>query len=199
MGSARRLIAPIALLVPLPLLPACSEDEPAPVVEPSSAFQPTGNTAATGSSGATGQTGGLPTGSLPTTAGSATGDVSNGQAAFALTGDIRTSRRSRTSSPDAPPPGGMALVWTAGGTDPSTVGIGGLSFTGTQPTSPTLSLTITVQDENAFTTFISSAGECRITIGQASADRVSGAFTCTDLSGGSDVVVDVAGSFDAQG
>ncbi|MGA9161014.1 MAG: hypothetical protein WB297_09160 [Actinomycetota bacterium] len=154
MGSARRLIAPIALLVPLPLLPACSEDEPGPVVEPSSAFQPTGNTAATGSSGATGQTGGLPTGSLPT---------------------------------------------TAGGTDPSTVGIGGLSLTGTQPTSPTLSLTITVQDENAFTTFISSAGECRITIGQASADRVSGAFTCTDLSGGSDVVVDVAGSFDAQG
>lgn len=201
MGSALRLIAPIALLVALLLLPACSEDEPAPVVEPSSAFQQTGNTAATGPSGATGQTGGPPTGSLPTTAGRATDNVSNGQAAFALTGDIRTSKAlaNLASSVYAPPPGGMALVWTAGGTDPSTVGIGGLSFTGTQPTSPTLSLTITVQDDNGITTFISSAGECRITIGEASADRVSGAFTCTDLSGGSDVVVDVAGSFDAQG
>ena len=176
MGSARRLIAPIVLLGPLLLPPACSEDEPAPLVEPSSAFQPTGstgNTAAIGSSGATGQTGGLPTVSLPTTAGAATGTVRNGQAAFALTGDIRTSKAlaNLVSPVYASPPGGMALVWTAGGTDPSTVGIGGLSFAGTQPTSPTLSLTITVQDENAITTFISSAGECRITIGQASADR----------------------------
>jgi hypothetical protein len=46
--------------------------------------------------------------------------------------------------------------------------------------------------------FISSAGECTITIGLASAERISGAFTCTDLSGGSNVV-DVTGSFNAQG
>ena len=42
-------------------------------------------------------------------------------------------------------------------------------------------------------------GACGITIGLASADQISGAFTCTDLSGGSNAVVDVTGSFNAQG
>jgi len=201
----RGLIAPIALSLPLLLLlPACSEDNPTQVVEPTSAFQPTGATGAT-ATGATGRTGGTmtgATGTLPTTtAAAATGNVSSGQAAFTLEGDIRTSKvlSNLVSSVYAPPPGGMALVWTAGGTDPTTVGMGGLSFTGTQPTSPTLSLTITVQDRNEITTFISSAGECTITIGLASADHISGAFSCTDLTGGAHVVVDVTGSFDAQG
>ena len=199
---ARRLIAPVALLVPLLLLPACSEDEPPPVVEPTSAFQPTGSTGSTAATGATAGTTTGATGNLPTTtAGAATGNVSSGQAAFSVKGDIRTSKvlTNLVSSVYAPPPGGMALVWTAGGTDPTTVGLGGLSFTGTQPTSPSLSLTITVQDKSEITTFISSAGECTITIGLASADQVSGAFTCKDLTGGSNVVVDVTGSFDAQG
>jgi hypothetical protein len=198
MGT-RRSIAPIALLVPLLLLGACSEDEPVPVPEPTSAFQPTGSTGATGQTGGTttGATGNLPT----TTPGAATGNVSSGQVAFTVKGDVRTSKTlpDLVSSVYAPPPGGMALVWTAGGTDATTFGIGGLSFTGTQPTSPSLSLTITVQDGNQITTFISSAGECSITIGAASADQISGAFTCTDLSGGSNVVVDVTGSFNAQG
>jgi hypothetical protein len=202
MGNVRRLIAPIA--VPLLLLPACSEDEPPPVVEPTSAFEPTGltgPTAATGSTGTTAETGGtiedLPT----TTAGAATGNISSGQAAFTVTGVIRTSKTltNLVSTVYAPPPGGMALVWTAGGTDATTVGLGGVSFTGTQRTSPTLSLSITVQSKNAITTFISAAGECTITTGLAAADQISGAFTCTDLSGGSNAVVDVTGSFNAQG
>jgi len=203
MGNERRLIAPIAVTVPLLLLPACSEDEPTPVVEPTSAFQPTGSTgstAATGSTGTTGETGGIE--DLPTTSpGSAIGNISSGRAAFTVTGGIRTSKAltDLVSTVYAPPPGAMALVWTAGGTDATTVGLGGVSFTGTQPTSPTLSLTITVQSKNAITTLISSAGECRITIGLASADQISGAFTCTDLSGGSNAVVDVTGSFNAQG
>jgi len=200
MATLRRLIAPIGLLVPLLLLPGCGNDEPTTLVEPTSAFQPTGSTGSTVSTGATGEGG--TTGNLPTTtAGTATGNVSSGQAAFTVRRDIRTSKAlsNLVSSVYAPPPGGMALVWTAGGTDPSTVGIGGLSFTGTQPTSPSLSLTITVQDQSDITTFISSAGECSITIGVASAGQVSGAFTCTDLSGGSNVQVDVTGSFNAQG
>ena len=203
MGNVRRLIAPIAVTVPLLLLPACSEDEPTPVVEPTSAFQPTGSTgstAATGSTGTTGETGGIE--DLPTTSpGSATGNISSAQAAFTVTGGIRTSKAltDLVSTVYAPPPGAMALMWMAGGTDATTVGVGGVSFTGTQPTSPTLSLTITVQRKNAITTLISSAGECRITIGLASADQISGAFTCTDLSGGSNAVVDVTGSFNAQG
>ena len=200
MKAPRTLIAPIAFLLPLALLNACSKDEPAPVVEPTSAFQPTGSTgatAATGPTAATGTTGNLQT----TTAGAATGKVSSGQAAFTLTGDIRTSKAlgNLVSTVYAPPPGGMALVWTAGGNDPTTVGLGGISFTGTQPTSPSLSLTITVQDKGAITAFISSAGECTVTIGLASASQISGAFNCTALSAGPRATVDATGSFDAQG
>jgi hypothetical protein len=198
MRNPRRLIAPIALLLPLAFLGACSKDEPTTVVEPTSAFQPTGATGPTAETGGTtGTTGNLPT----TTAGAATGKVSSGQAAFTLTGDIRTSKTlgNLVSTVYAPPPGGMALVWTAGGNDATTVGLGGISFTGTQPTSPSLSLTITVQDKGAITAFISSAGECTVTIGLASGSQISGAFNCTGLSAGSNVVVDATGSFNAQG
>ncbi len=198
MRNRRTLIAPMALLVPLAFLGACSKDEPTTVVEPTSAFQPTGATGPTAETGgATGTTSSLPT----TTAGVATGKVSSGQAAFTLTGDIRTSKTlaNLVSTVYAPPPGGMALVWTAGGNDATTVGLGGISFTGTEPTSPSLSLTITVQDKGAITAFISSAGECTVTIGLASGSQISGAFNCTGLSAGSNVVVDATGSFNAQG
>lgn len=199
----RSLIVPIAVVAPLLLAPACSEDEQPPVVEPTSAFQPTGSTGSTGSTAATGSAGETRgTGNLPTTTpGAATGTISSGQATFALTGGIRASKvlENLVSTVYAPPPGGMALVWTAGGTDATTVGLGGLSFTGTQPTSPALSLSITVQNKGAISTFVSSADECTITIGQASAEQISGAFTCSDLSGGSNVVVDATGSFNAQG
>jgi hypothetical protein len=67
------------------------------------------------------------------------------------------------------------------------------------PIAVTVPLLLTVQSKNAITTLISSAGECRITVGLASADKISGAFTCTDLSDGSNAVVDVTGSFNAQG
>lgn len=198
MRNRRTLIAPMALLVPLAFLGACSKDEPTTVVEPTSAFQPTGATGPTAETSAvTGTTSSLPT----TTAGVATGKVSSGQAAFTLTGDIRTSKTlaNLVSTVYAPPPGGMALVWTAGGNDATTVGLGGISFTGTEPTSPSLSLTITVQDKGAITAFISSAGECTVTIGLASGSQISGAFNCTGLSAGSNVVVDATGSFNAQG
>ena len=198
MRNRRTLNAPMALLVPLAFLGACSKDEPTTVVEPTSAFQPTGATGPTAeTSAARGTTSSLPT----TTAGVATGKVSSGQAAFTLTGDIRTSKTlaNLVSTVYAPPPGGMALVWTAGGNDETTVGLGGMSFTGTEPTSPSLSLTITVQDKGAITAFISSTGECTVTIGLASGSQISGAFNCTGLSAGSNVVVDATGSFNAQG
>ena len=200
MRNPRTLIAPIAFLLSLAFLGACSKDEPTPVVEPTSAFQPTGSTGATAATGPTAETG--TTGNLPTTtAGAATGKVSSGQAAFTLTGDIRTSKAlgNLVSTVYAPPPGGMALVWTAGGNDATTVGLGGISFAGTQPTSPSLSLTITVQDKGEITAFISSAGECTVTIGLASSSQISGAFNCTDLSAGPGATVDATGSFNAQG
>jgi hypothetical protein len=42
MANLRRLIAPIAVTVPLLLLPACSEDEPPPVVDVTGSFNAQG-------------------------------------------------------------------------------------------------------------------------------------------------------------
>lgn len=201
----RRLHAPITALVFAAALGSCSNDGPAPVVEPTSAFRPTGSngpeaptgSTSTVSSGPTGATAGIPTGAP---AGGGPGRLEKGQAAFRVTGDVKTSAAlsNLVSAAYAPPPGVLAIVWAAGGADPSNFGLGGLSFTGTKPTSPTLTLTLTVQAKGAIATFVSSAGECSVTIGQASADRLSGAFTCSNLSDGS-TVVDLTGSFNAQG
>ena len=198
-------LGPIVLLVVAAVLASCSNDEPAPVIEPTSAFQPTGSTGqtaptgptSTGSNGATGVTAGLPTGDI---GGGGRGKLKTGQAALSVTGDIKTSAAlpNLVAGAYAPPPGVLALVWAAGGADASNIGLGGLSFTGTKPTSPTLTLTVTVQDKGTIATFISSAGECSVTIGQATAKSVSGAFTCTNLSDGSNTV-NLTGSFSAQG
>ena len=189
-----------ALLAPVALASACSEDEPPSVVEPSSAFGETGTIGSTGATGTpTGATGELP--SLPPVPTGSTGEVSDGAAALSVSGDIDASKAigNLVSSVYAPPPGGMALVWTAGGTDATTIGLGGLSFTGSQRTSPTLSLTLTVQTDDDIATFQSMAGECSITIGAAGANQISGTFTCTDLQGDGGQVIDATGSFNAQG
>ncbi len=191
-----------AIVVPLAMLSACSEDDPPLVVVPSSAFGETGATGSTGAtggapSGLTGELPGPPTGST----GEAGGNVSGGEAALSVSGDILASKaiNNLVSSVYAPPPGGMALVWTAGGTDATTIGLGGLSFTGSQRTSPTLSLSITVQSDDVIASFTSSAGECSITIGVADANQITGAFSCTDLQGDDGQVIDATGSFNARG
>lgn len=199
----RRLLAPIVMLVLAATLAACSNDEPPPVVQPTSAFEPTGSTGttaptgptSTGSSGPTGVTAGLPTGG-----GGRPGKLKTGQAAFSVTGDIKTRAAlpNLVSGAYSPPPGVLAIVWAAGGANASNVGLGGLSFTGTKPTSPTLTLTVTVQNKGTIATFISSAGECNVTIGVASAKQVSGAFNCSNLTDGSNTV-GLTGSFNAQG
>jgi len=200
--------ATIVLLALGATLSACSKDEPAPVVQPTSAFQPTGSTGgsgprATGSSGPVGETVTGPTGfdQLPTTTkGAGIGNLKSGQAAFNVTGDLRGSKALTTlvTAAYAPPPGVLAIVWAAGGADASNVGLGGLSFTGTKPTSATLTLTVTVQVKANIATFVSSNGECRVTIGGATAKQVSGTFNCSNLSNGKDAV-DITGSFNAQG
>lgn len=202
----RRLLGPITVLQCAAVLASCSNDEPAPVIQPTSAFKPTGSTGrtapagptSTGSNGPTGGTAGLPTGSQGD--GGRPGTLESGQAAFSVTGDIKTSPAlpNLVSGAYAPPPGVLAIVWAAGGADASNIGLGGLSFIGTRPTSPTLTLTVTVQDKGTIATLISSAGECNVTIGQATANRVSGAFSCANLSDGSSKV-NLTGSFSAQG
>jgi hypothetical protein len=189
------------VLVTIAALSACSDDEPPSIVEPSSAFGDTGTTGATGSAGspgATSATGGPP--SLPPVPTGSNGDVEGGAAALSVSGDIVASKAidNLVSSVYAPPPGGMALVWTAGGTDATTIGLGGLSFTGSQRTSPTLSLTITLQTDDVTASFQSIDGECSITIGVADAQRISGTFACADLEGDGGQVVDATGSFTAR-
>jgi hypothetical protein len=196
----RRAVVIAALLAPVALASACSEDEPPSVVEPSSAFGETGTTGSTGATGAlTGATGQPP--SPPPLPTGSTGEVSDGAAALSVSGDIVTSKAlgDLVSSVYGPPPGGMALVWTAGGTDATTIGLGGLSFTGSQRTSTTLSLTLTVDADDDIASFQSMDGECSITIGAAGANQISGTFTCTDLEGDRGQVIDVTGSFDARG
>jgi hypothetical protein len=184
------------LIVPVAALSACSEEEPPSMVQPSSAFGETGETGATGITGpATGEPPSLP----PVPTGS-NGEVNGGAAALSVSGDIVASKAidDLVSSTYAPPPGGMALVWTAGGTDATTIGLGGLSFTGSQRTSPSLSLTITLQTDDVTASFQSMAGECSITIGVAAANEISGTFACTDLEGDGGQVVDATGSFIAR-
>ena len=184
-------------------LASCSSDEEPPVVPPSSAF-PSGPTARTPPppTGATGSPPTGPTAVLPTIApGSAIGNLSEGQAAVTITGEVQASKTlvNLVSAIYSPPPGGMAIVWTAGGTDATTLGIGGLSFTGSRPTAPTLSLTLTVQTKTGISSFVSTAGECTITIGEVSAEQIAAAFTCSDLVGADGEVVDASGSFAARG
>src|SRR3990172_8096304 len=130
----------IALVASCTLLAACSEGEASPSVPPSSAFPATGVTGpVTGSTSATGVTGVLPT----TSPAEGTGNLSQGEATLSVTGDVRANAVLPTliSSIYTTPPGGMSIVWTAGGTDASTLGIGGLSFVGSKATAPTLILT----------------------------------------------------------
>jgi hypothetical protein len=189
------------VLVTIAALSACSDDEPPSIAEPSSAFGETGTTGTTGSTGslgATAATGGPP--SPPPVPTGSNGDVEGGAAALSVSGDIVASKAidNLVSSVYAPPPGGMALVWTAGGTDATTIGLGGLSFTGSQRTSPTLSLTITLQTDDVTASFQSIDGECSITIGVADANQISGTFACADLEGDGGQVVDATGSFTAR-
>ena len=204
------LVPALAIAIAGVALSACSssDDEPPPL--PSSFVSsatptPTGGTGATaasgptstGATGPTGITGVFPTG--PTSG--ATGNLDRGIASFRMTGDVRADRtlRQLISAVYSPPPGGIALVWTAGGTDPSTFGIGGLSFVGTQDTRTALTLQLTVPSgDGGFETFVSFEGECSVTMSEASIDRVSGSFRCTGLRSGS-VTADATGTFSASG
>lgn len=201
----------VAASVGLALLgAACGGDaggEP-PIVSPTSAFPseattpPSGPTgpSATGPSGtgplATGPSGVLP--SIPPV-GDAT--FTSGHVGFQMTGDVQTDATlsNLVTGFSSAPPGGFALVVTAGGADATAIGLGGGTFIGTEPTAPTLTLSIAVQSEAGFLAFISNDGECSVTLDAADASRLEGSFRCSDLRSGSGESVDVSGSFDAAG
>jgi len=171
---------------------ACGGGEAAPPASPSPVL-PSGST--TGSPSASG-TDGLPT--LPP----GTGDeLIEGSLHLEMSGAVRVEEEltGLITGVAAAPPGAFALVWSDGGSRATTFGIGGASFVGTRPTTSTLVLTIAVQTDSGFATWISSAGECQITIDTAEATAVVGRFRCEDLASSDGEVVDVSGEFRATG
>ena len=177
-----------AALALMSLAGACSKSAGL-AVSPSSAF-PSGTGQPTGGNGLpSGVIGGVPTGALgsggilpSTSPGAGTGNISSGQITLEVSGDVQaqTTLTQLISAVYSPPPGGLGLVWTAGGTNPATVGLGGTSFVGTRPTSPTLILTL-VAIGNTSASFTSIAGECTITIDTAEPTDVAGSFACQAL------------------
>ena len=195
----RRKLA-ITIVLPVALLgAACHNGEPA-------RSQPPGPATSSGPppAGVTGGAGTVinPSGSVPPTSSPGiTGSVSRGAASVTLSGDLNqtVSLRSLTGALWAPPPSGMALMWT--GSHTQSLSIGGPSFTSLQPTSDARVLSFDVADPDGnLVTFRSSAGECQVTIDPALPDDMGGVFTCRRLrssDGGS--TVDAQGTFSATG
>ncbi len=186
---------------------AC-DDEPAPPPAsptsalPSATSAPTGPTGRTGPSGASGPTGVAsgPTGALPSP-GSGDGTLSTGRVDLQISGDVRldATLTNLLSGVVSPPPGGFAVVWTAGGMDATTVGIGGGATVGTHPTSPSLVLSLVAPSAGGLHSWTSTEGECEVTIATAAAARLTGSFTCRDLASTDGAVVDVSATFQATG
>lgn len=192
MRTARTVFASLALVA---LAVSCGEDDGPSSVSPSSAFPPESTVSVPEPTSGGGPTGGV------TTPEPGSGTLSSGEVSLQLSGDLEleTTIANLVSGVVAPPPGGMAVVWTAGGTDATTVGIGGTSFTGTRPTAPELSLTIAVQTSRGISSFLSNDGGCTVTIAVVAADELAGGFTCDGLQDPTGVVVDVSASFRATG
>jgi hypothetical protein len=218
--TARPRSAAVALAIAVlsTLAAACTNDPDTPPAPPSPFFTtgPTGSTGSTSSTGATGfpsgpsASGPIPppgpsgsTGSLPTSApGGGTGHLDRGTLQIRTSGDIRASKtlKQMISTVYDTPPGGMALVWTAGGVDPTTVGFGGLSFTGTERTSNTLIMTLTIATQDGgFESFTSQNGECTVSISTATADALRGSFRCAGLTTSTGPTIGAAGTFQASG
>jgi hypothetical protein len=217
-GHVRSRSFGVALvIVTLSLLAACSSDEPPPPVHsPTPFFSSPGPTGATSQSGPTGLTstsgpsgttgGGGPTGGQPGTGSTGRqgvgGNGRRGTLSVHVSGGIQVSRtlRDLVTATYSPPGGAIAIVWTAGGTDPSTVSIGGLSFVGSRPTATTLTMTMTVPSSSTgFETFVSLAGECRITLARSSSSGAAGSFRCSNLKSTTGVTVNATGTFSASG
>lgn len=198
----KTLVAAFALVS---LVGACSKSA-GPVVSPSSAF-PSGSPSPTDGNTIPSGVIGVPTGALgsggvfpSSSPGAGTGNITSGEIGLTISGDIQaqTKLTQLITAIYSPPPGGFALVWTAGGGNPTTVGLGGTSFVGTKPTSPTLMLTL-VAIGNASASFTSTNGECNVTIDRTEPTNIAGTFECVELRGTSHVTVNVSGSFVAGG
>jgi len=141
---------------------------------------------------------------LPTSSpGGATGTVTAGNATIQLSNDLTgTVQLLMLGTPAvySPPPGSTALTWTDG---LQSLTVTGDSFTGPLPTSDTLSLSLSVRDGTEVVAFVSTAGECTVTVTTALERSFAGTFSCTNLAGtlasGDAVSLDATGTFAATG
>ncbi len=191
-GGRRSIVAALAVFAILGA--ACGGGEPSTPVLPSSGFPSSTGT----SSGSTGPTLSGPSGS---TGLAPSGGLTEGTLDLSITGDVelRTSLPRLISGVLTPAPGALAVVWSGAGSDATTVGIGGASFVGTQASSPTLVVTMTVQTATGFFTWVSTAGECEVALETAETGHVAGTFACRDLTAATGEVVDASASFGATG
>lgn len=95
------------------------------------------------------------------------------------------------------PGGGFAVTFASQEGD--FFGIGGGAFTGSQPTSGLLTVSLSVVDlgTGAFFFGFSLEGECTVTVDSLEEASVSGSVTCTGLSSG-DASVDLTATFQAS-
>jgi hypothetical protein len=183
----------LALVAAAALAVGCSAAGDDPIASPSTAF-PTGSPSGAGTTGSPGA------GDGQASPAAATGRLSSGSVSITLTGDLTFDRTLEhlVSSVYEPPPGALVLVWTAGGSNATTLGIGGASFTGSRPTSTSLTFNLVVQSSGGVATFQSMDAKCQITIDEATRGRVAGSYRCPALSSATGEVVQAQGSFEAE-
>jgi hypothetical protein len=126
--------------------------------------------------------------------------LTSGAASVALSGDLTTSvSLAPLAEPAvwAPPPAPMDLTW---GTGAEQMRLAGTSFVSRAQTGPERTLSFTVRGSDGAVEFVSSGGECSITITPALPDNMGGLFTCTALTDAEGTVtVDARGVFSASG
>ncbi|MGZ4126442.1 MAG: hypothetical protein ACXVQU_12910 [Actinomycetota bacterium] len=205
----RNLTIPIACVLAL-LTAACASETsslgPVPTSRPTGGGGQTTTATTAASSSPTSITGGTGTtingsgSAVPTTSPGVTGSVTHGAATLSVSGALQTTQPALLlSSPAiyAPAPGGFALNWTSGAAG---FAMSGTSFVGTDPTSVSLHLTLSVHASSGTRTFSSTDGQCQVTVSQADAHTFIGAFSCAGLSDttGSSTVT-AQGTFAATG
>ena len=133
----------------------------------------------------------------------ATSGLSLGSATVTVTGAVNASESYPALGLPAVwalPPEVFSITWEGGGERALT--LTGTSFTAQQPTSAERVLTFTVRGPDGPVSFLSSAGECLLTITPALPDRMGGSFLCATISGeaedGSTVTAAAQGAFSAE-
>ena len=124
-----------------------------------------------------------------------------GLATVSVSGDLTLDVRfTRIATPAvwAPPPAPMDITWQ--GTSVRQLRLAGTSFLSRAGTSADRALSFTVVGPSGPVEFVSTAGECSVTITPALPDNMGGIFTCTLLTDVEGVTtVDARGTFSATG